>query len=156
MKKSRFTEEQIVFALKLADPVKSVPEACRKQDIYDPTFYTWRKKRRNISYRTEAHAVACGWESQAEDAGCRSEPRQGHAEDVLAKKNWRWRVCANGAVTCRYAIEPVRGGVVLRYGSAAALYATVLCRQTTAHCARVSVGSPRHGFTIATGGFTLC
>ena len=40
MKKSRFTEEQIVFALKQADPVKSVPEACRKQDIYDPTFYT--------------------------------------------------------------------------------------------------------------------
>ena len=33
---------------------------------------------------------------------------------------------------------------------------SVLCRQTTAHCARVSVGSPRHGFTIATGGFTLC
>lgn len=105
MKKSRFTEEQIVFALKQADPVTSVPEACRKQGIYDPTFYTWRKKWRNISYRTEAHAVACGWESQAEDAGCRSEPRQGHAEDVLAKKNWRWRVCANGAVTCRYAIR---------------------------------------------------
>ncbi len=40
MKKSRFTEEQIVFALKQADPVTSVPEASRKQGIYDPTFYT--------------------------------------------------------------------------------------------------------------------
>ncbi len=44
MKKSRFTEEQIVFALKQAELETSVPEVCGKQSISDATFYTWRKK----------------------------------------------------------------------------------------------------------------
>ncbi|CAI0885581.1 Transposase [Serratia fonticola] len=44
MKKSRFTEEQIVFALKQADLGTPVPEVCRKLGISDATFYTWRKK----------------------------------------------------------------------------------------------------------------
>ncbi len=33
MKKSRFTEEQIFFALKQAEPVTSVPEVCRKLGV---------------------------------------------------------------------------------------------------------------------------
>ncbi|MFX4315255.1 transposase [Enterobacter sp. 63] len=49
MKKSRFTEEQIVFALKQAELETSVPDVCRKQGIYDATFYTWRKKYGGIS-----------------------------------------------------------------------------------------------------------
>lgn len=47
MKKSRFTEEQIVFALKQAELGMSVPGVCRKLGISDATFYTcytWRKK----------------------------------------------------------------------------------------------------------------
>ena len=44
MKKSRFTEEQIVFALKQAELGTPVPEVCRKLGISDATIYTWRKK----------------------------------------------------------------------------------------------------------------
>nr|WP_264756130.1 transposase [Klebsiella aerogenes] len=44
MKKSRFTEEQIVFALKQAELGTSVPEVCGKQGIADATLHTWRKK----------------------------------------------------------------------------------------------------------------
>ncbi|KTS26646.1 transposase [Pantoea stewartii] len=44
MKKSRFTEEQIVFALKRVELGTPVLEVCRKQGISDATFYTWRKK----------------------------------------------------------------------------------------------------------------
>lgn len=40
MKKSRFTEEQIVFALKQAELGTSVPEVCRKLGISDATFYS--------------------------------------------------------------------------------------------------------------------
>lgn len=49
MKKSRFTKEQIVFALKQAELGTSVPEVCRKLGISDATFYTWRKKYGGIS-----------------------------------------------------------------------------------------------------------
>lgn len=44
MKKSKFTEEQIAFALKQAEVGTPVEEVCRKMGISDATFYSWRKK----------------------------------------------------------------------------------------------------------------
>jgi putative transposase len=44
MKKSKFTEEQIAFALKQAELGTSVVEVCRKMGISDATFYAWKKK----------------------------------------------------------------------------------------------------------------
>lgn len=44
MKKSKFTEEQIAFALKQAETGTSVEEVCRKMGISQATFYAWRKK----------------------------------------------------------------------------------------------------------------
>ena len=44
MKRTRFTEQQIVYALKLAESGTSVANVCRKYGISDATFYTWRKK----------------------------------------------------------------------------------------------------------------
>ena len=43
MKESRFTEEQIVAALKLAES-SSVDEVCRKLGVTRTTFYRWKKK----------------------------------------------------------------------------------------------------------------
>ncbi|WP_082804116.1 transposase [Erwinia sp. ErVv1] len=43
MKKSRFTDEQIVFALKQAGLGTSVPDVCCKLSISDATFYMWRR-----------------------------------------------------------------------------------------------------------------
>jgi putative transposase len=44
MKKSKFTEEQIAFALHQADTGTSVEEVCRKIVISQATFYGWKKK----------------------------------------------------------------------------------------------------------------
>jgi putative transposase len=44
MKKSKFTEAQIVFALRQADNGVKVEEVCRKLGISDATFYNWKKK----------------------------------------------------------------------------------------------------------------
>jgi putative transposase len=44
VKKSKFTEEQIAFALKQAELGTPVEEVCCKMGISDATFYNWRKK----------------------------------------------------------------------------------------------------------------
>lgn len=44
MKKSRFTEEQIAYALKQSELGTAVGEICRKMGIAEATFYVWRKK----------------------------------------------------------------------------------------------------------------
>lgn len=44
MKKSKFTEEQIAFALRQADTGTKVPEICRQLGVSTATFYAWRKK----------------------------------------------------------------------------------------------------------------
>jgi putative transposase len=44
MKRSKFTEQQIVFALKQADTGTRVDEVCRKMGISEATFYNWKKK----------------------------------------------------------------------------------------------------------------
>ena len=44
MKKSRFTNEQIAFALRQAETGTPVTEICRKMGVSEPTFYRWKKK----------------------------------------------------------------------------------------------------------------
>lgn len=44
MKRSKFTELQIAFALKQAELGRSVDEVCRKLGISVATFYNWKKK----------------------------------------------------------------------------------------------------------------
>ena len=44
MKKSRFTDEQIAFAMRQAEGGVSPAEICRKMGISEQTFYRWKKK----------------------------------------------------------------------------------------------------------------
>ena len=44
MKRSRYTEEQIAFALKQAELGTPILEVCRKMGVSDATFYNWREK----------------------------------------------------------------------------------------------------------------
>ena len=44
MKKSRFTESQIIAALNKQQQGMSVAEICRAMGISQPTFYQWKSK----------------------------------------------------------------------------------------------------------------
>ncbi len=44
MKKSRFTDQQIAFALQQAEAGTPVGEVCRKMGVSEPTYYRWKQK----------------------------------------------------------------------------------------------------------------
>jgi putative transposase len=44
MEKSKFTEAQIVFAIKQSETEVKVEEVCRKMGVSETTFYNWKKK----------------------------------------------------------------------------------------------------------------
>ncbi len=44
MRKSRYTEEQVAFALKQAELGTSVAEVCRKMGVSEATFFRWKQK----------------------------------------------------------------------------------------------------------------
>jgi putative transposase len=44
MKKSKFTEAQIVFALRQAENGIKIEEVCRKLGVTQTTFHNWKKK----------------------------------------------------------------------------------------------------------------
>ena len=48
MKKSKFTEEQIDCALRLAESGTPAGDVCRQMGISEATFYVWRKKYADI------------------------------------------------------------------------------------------------------------
>lgn len=43
MKKSRYTEEQVTYALRLAEGGTPVADVCRQIGIAEATFYLWKK-----------------------------------------------------------------------------------------------------------------
>lgn len=49
MKKSKFTETQIVAILKEADAGLKVADICRKHGISQPTYYLWKSKYGGLS-----------------------------------------------------------------------------------------------------------
>ena len=44
MKRSRFSEEQVAYALRQAESGTPVGDVCRQLGISEATFYAWKKK----------------------------------------------------------------------------------------------------------------
>ena len=87
MKKSRFTETQIVSILKEADAGRPVKEVCRQHGISDATFYKWKSKYGGL----EASELKRVKELEAENAKLKrlyADMALEHAamKDLIAKK----------------------------------------------------------------------
>jgi putative transposase len=48
MKKSKYSEEQIAYALRQTEAGVPVSELCRKMGVAEATFYLWKKKYGNL------------------------------------------------------------------------------------------------------------
>ena len=44
MKRSRFSEEQVAYALRQTEQGTPVPDVCRQLGVSEATFYAWKKK----------------------------------------------------------------------------------------------------------------
>ncbi len=44
MKRSKFSEEQVVYTIRQADAGTPVGDLCRQLGVSDATFYAWKKK----------------------------------------------------------------------------------------------------------------
>ena len=49
MKRSRFTEEQVAYALRQAEAGTPVADVCRQLGVSEATFYVWKKKYGDLS-----------------------------------------------------------------------------------------------------------
>ena len=54
MRKARFSEEQITYALKQVESGKPVGEVCRQLGVSEQSFYRWKRKYQGIGSPSSA------------------------------------------------------------------------------------------------------
>jgi putative transposase len=87
MKRSPFTEEQIIGILREQEAGVPVADLCRKHGLSSPTFYKWKAKYGGLDVsETRRLKAARGRERQAQADAGRGDARQCRAERPAAKK----------------------------------------------------------------------
>src|SRR5690606_11663318 len=117
MKKSKFTETQIIAVLKQGDAGVPIKDLCRQAGISSATYYQWKSKYGGM----EASELRRVKELEAENAKLKRMYAE-QALDIAAMKDLIAKNCRAGAEARRRALPP--GGApaaiapVLRHGRA--------------------------------------
>lgn len=121
MKSSKFTEEQIAFALKQAELGTNVEEICRKLGISEATFYNWKKKFGGLG-PSELRRLRQLEEENTKLKRLVADLSLDKAmlQDVLAKNVWSARLCKASVVdpthvSLRKCIRPLASRTLLAF-----------------------------------------
>ena len=68
MKRSKFSEEQVAYALRQAEAGTAVGDVCRQLGISETTFYAWKKKYAHLGIKRGPTAPAAGGREHAVEA----------------------------------------------------------------------------------------
>ena len=120
MKRSRFTEEQIIGVLKEHQAGLSAAELCRKHGISDATFYNWRSKYGGMEV-SEAKRLKQLEDENAKLKRLLAEQMMDVAtlREMLGKNVWsapRLQGCRAWPFGLRKCIRPLASGPLLRPG----------------------------------------
>ena len=85
MKRSKFSEEQIVYAIRQAESGTPVGDLCRQLGVSDATFYTWKKKYAHL--------------------GVSEFRRLRQVEEENPGSNAWWRISPSTSICCRRPCE---------------------------------------------------
>jgi len=121
MRKSKFTESQIVAILKEGEAGMPVAEVCRKHAISAPTYYAWKSKYAgatvsDLTRMRELEAENARLKRMYADLALENAAIQ----DVLSKKMYGPpRVCkaqASGGISSHKCIRPLASRLLLQPG----------------------------------------
>ena len=106
MRKSRYTDEQVAFALKQAELGTSVAEVCRKMGVSEATFFRWKQKFGGLG-PSELRKLRQLEEENAKLKKLVADLSLDKAmlQEVLAKKPPHLAAGANWSGTCRTGLE---------------------------------------------------
>ena len=88
MKSSRFTEEQIIRAIKEVEVGRKVADICRELGITDQTFYNWRRKYGGMEVSQAKHLKQLEDENRRLKQLLAEATLDNHALKAALAKNW--------------------------------------------------------------------
>ncbi len=135
MRTSRFTEEQIRYAVQQAEAGLSVPELCRKYGVAPATFYRWRQK---YGALTKSELVRLK-ELERENSRLKTLVAEltldkQILQDVLAKKDGGPRAGGSTWAGSGTGIGSVSGARVARWAGPGGASGTAACGRTRRRC----------------------